>query len=174
MLNLSGHLFLLGTDSACASGAIGIRMRDRGINWQLPLAFAVCDGIGSFLGPVAQASRVVDRNVAQTATLAAYLLAVVALLIITKGPTAVHGSCLHRGIAVIAVPVLLSADNFFAARASPIGWTLGILATMAAASSYLMALFGLTVGNTIRMRQGRLVWATLALLILFTVAWVAA
>jgi hypothetical protein len=105
--------------------------------------------------------------------LAAYLVAVAALLIITKGPTAVPGSGLRRGIAVIAVPVLLSADNFFAARALPMGWTLLILATMTAASSYLMALFGLTVGNAIRMRQGKLVWATLASLILFATAWVA-
>ena len=174
MLSLSGYLLLLGADSACASGAIGIHMRDRSIKWQLPLAFAVCDGIGSFLGPVAQVSRVVDRNAAQAITLAAYIVAVVALLIISKGQSGRPGSCLRRGIALIAVPLLLSADNFFTARALPIGWTSGILATMTAASSYLMALFGLAVGNAIRMRQGRLVWATLASLALFAAAWVAA
>jgi len=149
-------------------------MRDRSIKWQLPLAFAVCDGIGSFLGPVAQVSRVVDRNAAQAITLAAYIVAVVALLIIANGPTGRPGSCLLCRIALIAVPLLLCADNFFTARALPIGWTSGILATMTAASSYLMALFGLAVGNAIRMRQGRLVWATLASLALFATAWVAA
>ncbi len=174
MLNLSGYLLLLGTDSACASGAIGIHVRDGSIKWQLPLAFAVCDGIGSFLGPVAQISRVVDRNVAQAITLAAYVVAVIALLIIAKGPAGRLGSCLLRGIALIAVPLLLSADNFFTSRALPMGWTLGILATTTAASSCLMALFGLAVGNAIRMRQGRLAWAMLASLTLFATAWVAA
>jgi len=172
MLNLSGYLLLLGADSACASGAIGIHMPGKSIKWQLPLAFAVCDGIGSFLGPVAQVSRVVDRDVVQAITLAAYVIAVVALLIISKGQTGRPGSCVLRGIALIAVPVLLSADNFFTSRALLMGWTLGILATMAAASSCLMALFGLAVGNAIRLRQGRLVWV--ASLTLFATAWVAA
>jgi hypothetical protein len=174
MLNPAGYLFLLATDSACASGAIGIHMRGRSIKWQLPLAFAVCDGIGSFLGPVAQVSRVVDRNVAQAITLVAYAVAVAALLIITKGPTGEAGSWLRRAIATVAVPVLLSADNFFAARALPMGWTLGILTITTAANSYLMALFGLAVGNAIREHEGSLVWATLASLTLFATAWVAA
>jgi len=149
-------------------------MSDKSIKWQLPLAFAVCDGVGSFLGPVAQVSRVVDRNAAQAITLAAYVVAVVALLIISKGQSGRPGSCLRRGIALIAVPLLLSAENFFTSRALPMGWTLGILATTTAASSCLMALFGLAVGNAIRMRQGRLAWAMLASLTLFATAWVAA
>jgi len=172
MLNLSEYSLLLGADSACAALAIRIHMRDEGLKWQLPLAFAVSDGLGSFLGPIARAGQSFGPNVAQTITLTAYVVAIGTFLIIPKWPPGRHTAWLWRMIVLIGIPVLLSTDNFFAAKAFPPGGTLGIVAAMTAISSYVMSFLGLAVGNAMRMHVGRFGWRALASVVLFAIAWV--
>jgi hypothetical protein len=170
MLSFVGSSLLLGVDTACACAAIRIHIREDGVKWQLPIAFAFCDGLSSFLGSVVRVGQGVDRSVAPAATLAAYVVATGMLLIIAKWPGEEQWSWLRRAITLIAVPLLLGTDNFFAGKALLASFAPATLAVMTGAISYVMSLLGLMLGSMIHARLRRFAWGVLASVVLLAIA----
>ncbi len=173
MLNPLGTLLLLGADSACASAAIRLLLPREKLKWQLPAAFAVCDGIGALLGCVVSPAH----HPGERGSLAVLGVAVVAvaglLLAISKRPSWERSAATCRGVALLAIPILLAADNFLAGKNSSVNLSTAMLVVATGATSCLMSVLGLAIGKFAGgrfERFGRVILASAALLLLATAA----
>jgi hypothetical protein len=167
-MDLVGSSLLLAVDSAFAAGALRMRFRSDQMKWQLPVAFAVCDGLSSLLGSVARIVPFASLGSGRAIILGAYAAAAGLLLISWKSERQQENAWLRFGIALLAIPILLGADNFFAHQASPGKIAPGMFGAMAGAS-FGMSLLGLTVADMVRSRANRPAWAipiSMALLLL--------
>ena len=171
--SVAGVLFLLGADSFCASAAIRIQAPGARLKWQLPAAFAVCDGLGSFVGSLTQAGWIIDRRIGSAISAAAVFAVIGLLLMIGKRPAEQFSTWPARAAFLAAIPLLLAVDNFLAGQTNFSGVTPAILAGMAAATSYGMSLAGLAAGEFAAPRLERFGLAGLASAALMLGAWAA-
>jgi hypothetical protein len=145
--SVAGVLFLLGVDSFCASAAVRIQLPEVRLKWRLPAAFAVCDGLGSFVGSATQAGRLIDGRIAAGISAAAVIAAIGLVMLIGKRPAEKYSTWPGRAAVLVTIPLLLAADNFLAGQTSFSGVTPAIMAGMAAATSYGMSVAGLAAGE---------------------------
>lgn len=174
MLNLSGYLFLLGADSGCASAAIQMQTTDAYGKWKLPIAFAVCDGIASFAGPSLKIAERVDTRIVQMGLLAAYLCAAAVLIFLRRPAVGARGARLRQMVGMLALPVLLSADNLVAPRAVSLGWSPAEFALAMALSSGMMSILGLKLADLFRGQRTEIAYGGVISLMLFVLAWIVA
>jgi hypothetical protein len=171
--SVAGVMFLLGADSLCASAAVRIQLPEARLKWELPAAFALCDGLGSFVGSVTQAGRIIDGRIALGIGTAATFAAIGLLLMIGKRPAEKYLRWPGRAAVVVAIPLLLATDNFLARQGNFSGVTPTIMAGMAAATSYGMSLAGLAAGDFAGRRLERIGLAGVASVALMIGAWAA-
>jgi hypothetical protein len=171
--SVEGVLFLLGADSFCASAAIRIQAPEARLKWQLPAAFAVCDGLGSFVGSVTQAGRILDGGIASGISAAAVIAAIGLVTMIGKRPAEQYSTWPGRAGVLVAIPLLLAVDNFLAGQTNFSGVSPVIMAGMTAATSYGMSLVGLAAGKFAGSRLERFGLARVASAALMLGAWVA-
>jgi hypothetical protein len=173
MLNPLGTLLLLGADSACASAAIRMLLPRENLTWRLPAAFAVCDGLGALLGCVVSPGYRPGERVS-VAILSVALAAVAGLLLaVAKRPAWVRPARVCKVVTLLAIPVLLAADNFLAGKSSYADLPIVGLVAGTAATSYLMSALGLAIGEFVGVRferLGRLALMCAALLLLAAAA----
>jgi hypothetical protein len=170
--SVAGILFLLGADSFCASAAIRIQLPEARLKRQLPAAFAVCDGIGSFVGSATQAGRILDGGIASGIGAAA-VIAAIGLVMIGKRRADKYSTWPGRAGVLVAIPLLLAVDNFIAGQTNFSGVAPVIMAGMTAATSYGMSLVGLAAGEFAGSRLERIGLAGLASAALMLGAWAA-
>jgi putative Mn2+ efflux pump MntP len=77
-------------------------------------------------------------------------------------------------IGLLALPVLLSADNLVVPRALPLGWSPAQVAIVTALSSGMMSLLGLMLADLFRENREKAAYGGAISLILFVLAWIAA
>jgi hypothetical protein len=171
--SVAGVLFLLGADSFCASAAVRIQLPGARLKWQLPAAFAVCDGLGSFFGSATRVGWGIDGQIASAISAAAVFAAIGLLMMVGKRPAEKYLRWPGRTAALVAIPLLLATDNFLAGQSSFSGVTPAIMAGMAAAASYGMSLAGLAAGEFAGRRLERIGMAGVASVALMIGAWAA-
>jgi hypothetical protein len=173
MLNPLGTLLLLGVDSACASAAIRLLLPREKLKWRLPAAFAFCDGLGALLGSVVPQAYHPGERIS-LAILGTSLAAVTGLLLaITERPVWSQSARVCKVVTLFAIPVLLAADNFLAGKGSYGDLPVAALGAGAAATSCLMSVLGLAIGEFVGVRferLGRLALLSTALLLLAAAA----
>jgi hypothetical protein len=165
-------LFLLGADSFCASAAVRIQLPEVRLKWQLPAAFAVCDGFGSFAGSATQTGWIIDGRIAPAIGAAAVIAAIGLMMMIGGRPSKRYLGWPGRAALLAAIPLLLATDNFLAGQGNSPGVTPAIVAVMAAAASFGMSLVGLAAGEFAGRRLERLGLAGVASAALMFGAWV--
>jgi hypothetical protein len=153
MISLAASL-LFGIDSACVSAALRTHYSEDCITWQIPLSFAVCDGLGSYLGILLHARKAVGYDTSLATIFASYALVVAVLLILAKRPRATVRMGFRRKIILIAIPLLLSVENLFGGEILPGIWTPESFAVATFVASYVMSVFGLFLGDVLRHRIG--------------------
>jgi putative Mn2+ efflux pump MntP len=137
---------LLGLDSLIVCFAIGLSPGNRWRRW-LPLTFALCDGLGWWLGSALGSLVWPVAEWVGPAVVAGYGLYVLAWARTTQRWVA-SGSRL-----VFIVPIGLSLDNLVASAAMP--GPVGFPAIVAiGVMSGVLALIGLTVGTALATRVG--------------------
>jgi hypothetical protein len=171
--SVAGVLFLLGVDSFCASAAVRIQMPELRLKWQLPAAFAVCDGLGSLVGSATQAGWIIDGRIASGISAAAVFAAIGLLMMVGKQPAKRYLMWPGRAALLAAIPLLLATDNFLAGQNNFSGVTQATMAGMAAATSYGMSLAGLAAGEFAGSRLQRIGLSGLATAALLIGAWAA-
>jgi len=167
-----GVLFLLGADSFCAAAAISIQLPEVRLKWQLPAAFAVCDGLGSFAGSATQAGWIIDGRIAAGVGAAAVIAEIGLMMMIGRRPSTRYLGWPTRAALLAAIPLLLAIDNFLAGQGNFTGVTPAIAAVMAAATSFGMSLVGLAAGEFAGRLLERLGLAGVASAALMFGAWV--
>ena len=173
MLNPLGTLLLFGVDSACASAAIRLLLPRENVKWRLPAAFALCDGLGALLGTVVPPAYHPGERISLTILGVAVVAVAGLLLAITQRPVWVHSARVCRVVTLLAIPMLLAADNFLAGKSSYGDLPIAALVAGAAATSCLMSVLGLAIGEFVGVRferLGRVALASTALLLLAAAA----
>jgi len=173
MLNFAGTCFLLGADSAFASAAIGMILPKGRLRWQLPAAFAICDGLFSFLGCVTRPGLAIDRSVAEGITLLAAIVAMGLLLVLAASSKHTHSTRTGKTVILVAIPLLLAVDNYFGGEASSAIIPPATLALATAGTSYLTSLLGLFIGEWTGARLQRFGWSATAPVALLLMAMIA-
>jgi putative Mn2+ efflux pump MntP len=136
---------LLGLDSLIVCFAIGLSPEIRGRRW-LPLTFALCDGLGWWLGTSLGSLAWPAAEWVGPVVVAAYGLYVLAWARTTQRWAATGGSWL-----VFAVPIGLSLDNLVAGAAMSGPVSFPVIVAIGVISGVL-ALIGLTVGTALATR----------------------
>ena len=173
MLNPLGTWLLLGGDSACASAAIRLFLPRENVKWQLPVAFAVCDGLGALLGSAI--SPAYYFGVGGSLAISCVAVAAVAGLLLahSKMPSGTRFARICRGGTLLAIPLLLAGDNFLAGKSSDANLSVAAIVAGTGATSFLMSVVGLAVGEFAGARFerfGRIALMSAALLLLAVAA----
>jgi hypothetical protein len=169
MLNV-GSSFLFGIDGACVSAAVRMHCADNRVRWQLPLAFGICDGLGSFLGCLLHAKQAVYRDADLAIAFGTYGMLVGVLLVVAKWPGATEAAGFRRALMLMVIPVLLATDNFFGARTLHGVWNPATFAETTGLISTVMSLCGLILGDALRVRSGAFARSVLMSAILLALA----
>ena len=124
MLSL-GPSLAFSIDSLCVSAAVRIHYPDDNLKWQLPLAFALCDGLAAFCGLLVHARQLVDREAGLVISVATYGVSAGLVLMVAKWRRSNEPTAFRRAVTLAAIPLLLgTADNFrFVKQYFPGTWT---------------------------------------------------
>lgn len=157
--------FLLGLDSLAVSFAVGLTPGRGGRRW-LPLAFALCDGLGSWAGAALDLNlrALTGAGWLGPAAVAGYGLYVLASARTAARPTT-DGAWL-----VLVLPVCLSLDNLVAGPSLPFAVT-PLSAVVIGGVSGALALVGSAIGGAGTTWTGRRAgWLSGAILLVLAAA----